>query len=87
LEAGQRYPIKLEASETYGDAQIQMVWAKPRKNQKEELKKEAIEIAKKSDVVIMCMGLTARLEGEEMDIEIDGFDRGDRTHLSLPEVQ
>jgi beta-glucosidase len=87
LEAGRRHPIKLEASETYGDAQIRLVWTKFRLNQKEELKKEAIEIVKKSDVVIMCMGLTARLEGEEMDIEIDGFDRGDRTRLSLPEIQ
>ena len=43
--------------------------------------------AKQSDVVIMCMGLTARLEGEEMDIKIDGFNGGDRTTLDLPKVQ
>jgi beta-glucosidase len=87
LEAGKRYKLKVTASETYGDAQVQLVWAEPRENPKEELKKDAIDIAKQADVVIMCMGLTSRLEGEEMDIDIDGFDHGDRTRLRLPDVQ
>jgi beta-glucosidase len=34
------------------------------------------------------MGLTARLEGEEMrGLDLEGFDRGDRTSLDLPEAQ
>jgi beta-glucosidase len=33
------------------------------------------------------MGLTARMEGEEMNIDIDGFKGGDRTRLDLPGVQ
>jgi len=53
----------------------------------EELKTEALEIAKKADVVIMCMGITPRLEGEEMRVNIDGFKGGDRTSLDLPAVQ
>ncbi len=61
-----------------------MVWAVPKDDPKEELKKEALDVAKKADVVIMCMGLTARLEGEEMDIDIEGFDHGDRTTLICP---
>ena len=87
LEAGKKYKIKLEAGETYGDARVQLVWSKPQANRKEELKREAVDIAKQSDVVIMCMGLTARLEGEEMDIKIDGFNGGDRTTLDLPKIQ
>jgi beta-glucosidase len=87
LEAGRKYKLKVTAKETYGDAQVQLVWAVPRENPKEELKKEAINIAEKADVVIMCMGLSARLEGEQMDIEIKGFDHGDRTSLVLPDVQ
>jgi beta-glucosidase len=35
----------------------------------------------------MCMGLTARMEGEEMDIVIDGFRGGDRTKIDLPQTQ
>ena len=87
LEAGKEYNLKVTAKETYGDAQIQLVWAVPIENPKEELKKEALNIAKQADVVIMCMGLSARLEGEEMDIDIKGFDHGDRTALGLPDVQ
>jgi beta-glucosidase len=87
LEAGKKYKLKIEAGESYGDAQVQLVWSVPRANPKEELKKQAIEVAKQSDVVILCMGLTARLEGEEMDIAIDGFKGGDRTKLELPSVQ
>jgi beta-glucosidase len=87
LEEGKKYKIKVEAGDSYGDARVQLVWSKPQVNRKEELKHQAIEVAKQSDVVIMCMGLTARLEGEEMDIKIDGFNGGDRTTLDLPKVQ
>jgi beta-glucosidase len=87
LEAGKKYKLKVTAKETYGDAQVQLMWAVPRKNPKEELKKEALATAKQADVIIMCMGLSSRLEGEEMDIDIKGFDHGDRTNLKLPDVQ
>ncbi len=87
LEAGKKYKLKVEAGEFYADAQVQLVWSVPKTDPKAELKKQAIEVARQSDVVIMCMGLTARLEGEEMDIAIDGFKSGDRTKLELPSVQ
>jgi beta-glucosidase len=83
LEAGKRYKIVVEAIETFADAQVQLVWAAP----KPDLKKKALEIAKQADVVIMCMGITPRMEGEEMDVQIDGFRGGDRTRIDLPEVQ
>jgi beta-glucosidase len=53
----------------------------------EELKSEALEVAKKANVVIMCMGITPRLEGEEMKVNVDGFRGGDRTSLDLPAIQ
>ena len=83
LEAGKKYKIVLEVMETYADAQIQLVWARPQP----ELKKEALDAAKQADAVVMCMGLTARMEGEEMDIVIDGFNAGDRTKIDLPRPQ
>ena len=83
LEAGKKYKIVLEAIETYADAQVQLVWARPQP----ELKKEALDVARKADAIVMCMGLTARMEGEEMDIVIDGFRAGDRTKLDLPRPQ
>lgn len=32
-------------------------------------------------------GITARLEGEEMPVDVEGFYKGDRTTLDLPKVQ
>lgn len=83
LEAGKRYRVRVEAIESFADAQVQLVWAAP----KPELKKQAIDVARQADVVIMCMGITPRMEGEEMDVKIDGFLGGDRTKLELPAVQ
>jgi beta-glucosidase len=87
LEAGKKYKIMVEAGESYGDAQVQLVWIRSLSDQNEMLRNEALAAAKKADLVVMCMGLTARLEGEEMDIAIDGFKSGDRTRLDLPDVQ
>ncbi|MFY0686278.1 MAG: glycoside hydrolase family 3 C-terminal domain-containing protein [Cyclobacteriaceae bacterium] len=83
LEAGKTYQFTLDAGESYADATVQLVWAAP----KPDLQTEAITAAQNADVVIMCMGLTARMEGEEMDVAIDGFRGGDRTKISLPKVQ
>ncbi len=59
----------------------------PRQKPEEKLKAEALEIAGKADAIIMCMGITPRLEGEEMRVEVDGFKGGDRTRIDLPDVQ
>jgi beta-glucosidase len=83
LEAGTKYKVVVEAIETFADAQVQLVWAAP----KPHLREDALSTARKADVVIMCMGITARMEGEEMDVNIDGFRGGDRTRIDLPEVQ
>lgn len=40
-----------------------------------------------ADVIIFAGGLSSKLEGEEMSVRIDGFDRGDRTSIDLPAVQ
>jgi len=37
--------------------------------------------------VVLVLGLSQRLEGEEMSIKIDGFSGGDRTSLNLPAAQ
>ncbi len=48
---------------------------------------EAVAAANKSDVVVVFVGLDAQLEGEEMDVKIDGFAGGDRTKIALPASQ
>lgn len=45
------------------------------------------EKVKDADVIIMVSGISARLEGEEMRVNYDGFAGGDRTKIELPAVQ
>ncbi len=59
----------------------------PRTGGPADLKTKAIEIARQADAVVLCMGISSRLEGEEMDVNIDGFKGGDRTSLDLPKIQ
>ena len=40
-----------------------------------------------ADAIVYVGGLSSKLEGEEMSVRIDGFDRGDRTAIELPAVQ
>jgi beta-glucosidase len=53
----------------------------------ELLQDEAVETSKQADVVVAFVGLTARLEGEEMRVDAKGFSGGDRTDIGLPDVQ
>ena len=41
----------------------------------------------KSDVVIFCGGLSPALEGEELQVNLPGFYKGDRTAIELPAPQ
>jgi beta-glucosidase len=83
LQGGHDYKIRVIARETYGEAQLQLLWSTPN----EPLAAEAEAIAKQADAVIMFLGLTARLEGEEMRVQVPGFKGGDRTSIDLPEPQ
>ena len=49
--------------------------------------KAAVVAAKHADVVVMCMGLDATLEGEEGGDAYNSFASGDKTSLELPKCQ
>jgi beta-glucosidase len=53
----------------------------------ERLAAEAVTVARQADAVVLCLGLTSQLEGEEMRVDIEGFRGGDRTRLDLPAPQ
>jgi beta-glucosidase len=53
----------------------------------EELEREAVSIAQRADAVVLFLGLTNQLEGEEMRVQVAGFRGGDRTSLDLPAAQ
>lgn len=87
-------PLRGIREELNGQAEVLYAqgcnWASGMPGQKksdEELKAEALEAAMKADAVIMCMGITPRLEGEEMQVDVEGFRGGDRTDIDLPAVQ
>jgi len=48
---------------------------------------EAVAAAREADVVVAVVGITSKLEGEEMKVEVPGFKGGDRTNLNLPEEE
>lgn len=49
--------------------------------------KGVAEIVKGADVIIFAGGISAKIEGEEMPVEIEGFRKGDRTSIALPVIQ
>lgn len=83
MEAGKLYAIRLDYHEFVNDASIRLVWAHGSPN----LEQEALEAAKQADAVVLMMGLSPRLEGEEMKVPVEGFQGGDRLTLNIPAVQ
>ena len=53
----------------------------------EVLRNEAVKAAQQADAVVAFVGLSPDLEGEEMPIQVPGFQGGDRTDIGLPEAQ
>jgi len=83
LEGGRDYRLRVDGQESYGEAQLELLWATPR----DSLANDAVKVASQADAVVLFLGLTARLEGEEMPIQIPGFRGGDRTEIDLPAPQ
>ena len=46
-----------------------------------------INNVKDADLIIYVGGISPRIEGEEMDVNVKGFYKGDRTSILLPKVQ
>jgi len=84
LEAGKKYEVQFDYPQNNSEYAIaRLVWDMPNP----KLKDEAIELAKNSDLVVLCMGLSPMLEGEEMKVKVPGFSGGDRLDIKLPETQ
>jgi beta-glucosidase len=83
LQAGKLYPIHVEFHEMVNDADMRLVWAPPGR----KLEDAAMEAAGKADAVVLCLGLSPRLEGEEQKVPVAGFEGGDRVDLGLPRAQ
>src|SRR5207245_396212 len=86
LEAGRAYDVLIEYHENANHyAAAKLVWTPPSTDK--TLRADALSKAKQADVVIMVMGISPSIEGEEMDVRLEGFRGGDRTDISLPKPQ
>jgi len=83
MEAGKKYKFVYEYKNWHGDGDAKLLWTVPNPN----MQQDAVDVARQADAVILVLGLSQRLEGEEMPIKVDGFAGGDRNHLKLPKIQ
>ena len=83
LEAGDAVSLRVEYRPRREDGAIQLVWGLPA----DGLEGRALEAAAAADAVVLVLGLSPRLEGEEMRVEVPGFAGGDRVEIGLPAAQ
>jgi beta-glucosidase len=83
LEKGRTYRLRIRYSNLQADPQAQLLWTRLDKDHLEE----AVQTAVEADLVVLCLGLSPLLEGEEMPLIFEGFDKGDRTDIDLPDTQ
>jgi beta-glucosidase len=77
------HTLKIELLHDSADGGVHLEWRPP----EAALLAEALTVAKRADVTVAVVGLSPRLEGEALRIEVPGFAGGDRTSLDLPAVQ
>jgi beta-glucosidase len=76
-------PLRIEYRDLRAIASVQLVWTPP----DPDLLQKALEAARRADAVVMVLGLSPRLEGEEMEVKVPGFEGGDRLDLEIPRPQ
>jgi beta-glucosidase len=80
LQKGRRYTLKMEYFQDGGGAVARLVWSPVVAH----LTEAAVAAAKAADVTIAVVGITPELEGEEMTVNVPGFQGGDRISIDLP---
>jgi len=86
LEAGKSYEVRFEYRENANQyAAARLVWRPP--GGERRLREDALRKAREADAVVMLMGINPSVEGEEMDVKVEGFRGGDRTSIDLPGPQ
>jgi beta-glucosidase len=81
LQAGHPYAIRMEYYHTSWESTAHLLWLPP------NFSDQAVSVARKSDVVIAVVGITAQFEGEESESSDPGFFGGDRLDINLPRPQ
>jgi beta-glucosidase len=78
LAKGHKYAVKIEYQA--GGRVTKLIWLPVTGDPLVE----AVTAARQADVVVAVVGITSKLEGEEMKVDVPGFRGGDRTSLNLP---
>jgi beta-glucosidase len=84
LEKGHKYAVKIEYFQAVDGDSIKLVWRPPLPQHPLD---DALAKARQADLVVAVVGITSRLEGEEMKVDLPGFKGGDRTTLDLPQPE
>ena len=82
LEKDHAYGVKIEYFQTIRLSEARFIWSLPGGEDQ-----AALEAARSADLVIAVLGLSPRIEGEEMKVDAEGFAGGDRTRIDLPAPQ
>lgn len=83
VEKGKKYTLCLEYFQGDQGAAISMEGGYVKNTDYEELASRLAD----ADAIIFAGGISPRLEGEEMPVDLPGFYKGDRTTIDLPQVQ
>lgn len=84
FSAGRPVALRLELTQNQFTAKARLGWRTPHPLSDLE---RALAAAREADHVILCLGLTPDLEGEENPFSCEGFVAGDRSSLALPAPQ
>jgi len=82
LEKDHPYALKIEYFQNIRISEARLIWSLPGGEDA-----QAVDAARNADLVIAVMGLSPRIEGEEMKVDAEGFSSGDRTRIDLPAPQ
>ncbi|MFI5092380.1 MAG: glycoside hydrolase family 3 C-terminal domain-containing protein [Candidatus Acidiferrum sp.] len=82
LEKGHPSSLKIEYFQDVRSSESRLIWSLP-----DDEERKAVDAARNADFVVVVMGLSARIEGEEMRVNAEGFEGGDRTRIDLPAPQ
>jgi beta-glucosidase len=81
LEQGKKYALRVEyGGRDESNPAARLIWSKVDLHPSPE----AVAAAYAADVVVAVVGITSELEGEEMQVNEEGFKGGDRTTIDLP---
>ncbi|WP_428312936.1 glycoside hydrolase family 3 C-terminal domain-containing protein [Hydrocarboniphaga sp.] len=84
LEGGRDYALRLEYAQLSPKGRIQLGWIAPGMDASFE---RALAAAREADHIVLALGITPDLEGEEMSVNAEGFKGGDRLDIALPAPQ